>query len=91
MLTFTARFSRYCSARGDRRISGPQRIQAETFGDAFTRACDVLHGLRNGDPTVTFEIHSIEGDTGRAVICDGGVHLFETADEFADRVRESGK
>lgn len=92
MLTFTARFSRYCSARGERRTSGPQTLQAETFGDAYRRAADILLGLQAGDPTVTFEIQLIEAQGVRGVVCDGsGAHLFETADEFSDRLQGSGK
>lgn len=88
-MSFKVQFTRYCSKKGELRISAPQFIQADTFKQAHRRAEDILTGLKAADPAREFHIESIEtrGISGRAVRCDGA-EMFETQEELTERVRE---
>lgn len=86
MTQFQYRFTRYDRTKCERRLSGTQFVHAKTMGDALTRICDRLAGLKDGDPTNDYELMSVAMVGLRGVDCEGGGRLFETQEEFSARV-----
>lgn len=88
MTQYDILFSRYDSKSGEMRLSRRTFLYAETFGDAFGKGSLMVDGMREGDPEREYKIAeiSVTRQLHRAVNCEGGIHLFETADELTVRL-----
>jgi len=87
-MDYLVKFARYRD--GETRINGSQFIRGESFDDAFKIANDRIRGMIAADPDSKFYIERIEArGIQPAIECEGGVHMFETVDEFSARVAQA--
>jgi hypothetical protein len=75
MTQYDIRFRRYDKQRGEMRISDLTHVHAESFGEAYGKAALILGGMRDADPEREYDIANI-------------IHMFETRDEMAVRLKK---
>lgn len=86
MTTYTTRFTKYDPRTTERRLSGIIHLNADSFRAAVAIADSMIAGMRSVDPRTEFEIMAIQAAGYRGVDCASGGDLWETQDEFAERV-----
>jgi hypothetical protein len=88
MQFFFVTIARYDSARGETRHSGRRFIKAASFSDAFITAETMINAMADADPDRKYSIHCLTADHNhQAIDCEGGIHAFETAEEFHIRMQ----
>lgn len=86
-MDYLVKFARYKD--GETRVSGAVFIRADGFASAYASINERLTGMEAADPDAMFHIERIEARGFQRVIdCEGGGRLFETTDEFSERVAQ---
>lgn len=84
-MDYSAKFTRWDGARGERRTTAPQWLIAEGFDDAYKQAQRMLQGMRAVDPDRTYEIAAVEARGLQGIQCRDGAYPFESDEEYEAR------
>jgi hypothetical protein len=87
-MQYRVKFRRYDNKRGEVRLSGIHFMNAEDMNDAAAKSDMMVRAMGEADPEREYSVAEIayEHRNARAIDCDGGGRLFETAEEFSARV-----
>lgn len=87
-MQYQIRFASYNRDKVESRSSGTHFVNVEDFASAVSHATTMVRGMSEVNPHTDYRILSVTEYGSRGIDCEGGGLLFETKEEFTERVSE---